>query len=76
MTSPSASAIVSARAFRSTEVVPSKTTSAPRRSAPSRFTFGASVGITTTTRTDLSFPASATACAWFPEEYVMIPFAT
>jgi hypothetical protein len=73
MTSPSASAISSARAFRSTEVVPSNSTSAPSRFAPSTFTFGAVVGMTTTTRTPRSLPASATACAWFPEEYVMIP---
>ena len=76
MTKPSINEICSARAFRSIDVVPSKTISAPRRSAPSRLTFGAVVGMTTTTRTPRSLPAKATACAWLPEEYVMIPDAT
>ena len=68
MASPSAAAISSARARRSTEVVPSRTISAPSRSAPRRFTGGAVVGMTTTARAPRMRAASATPWAWLPEE--------
>ena len=48
MVRPRAAASVSARARRSADVVPSKITSAPNDLAPSTFTRGAVVGITTT----------------------------
>ena len=63
MASPSAACMASARAFRSREGGPSKTTSAPSLRAPSTFTFGAVVGMTTTARTPRSFAARATAWA-------------
>ena len=50
-------------AGRSTDVVPSRMISAPSRRAPSTFTGGAVVGMTTTARTPNSFAASATPCA-------------
>ena len=66
--SPSAAAIFSARARRSTDIVPSNTTSAPSLSAPRRFTGGAVVGMTTTARAPRMRAASATPWAWLPEE--------
>ncbi len=54
-------------------MVPSNTTSAPYRLAPSIFTSGAVVGITMTARTPSTCAASASDWPWFPDEYVMTP---
>jgi hypothetical protein len=52
-----------------------KTISAPSRRTPSTFTFGAFSGMQITAREPRSLAARATACAWFPDEYVTTPRA-
>ncbi len=65
---PRAAAISSATRRRSSDAVPTMTTSAPSASTLARFTAGASDGMTITAGTPSSRAARATPCAWLPDE--------
>jgi hypothetical protein len=61
--------------MRSASCVPASSTRAPSRSAPRAWPAGAFVGITTVAGTPNSRAASATACAWLPDDGATTPRA-
>ena len=65
---PRFAAIASATRLRSSEAVPTTTTSAPSASTRARLSAGASDGMTITAGTPNSRAARATPCAWLPDE--------
>ena len=66
--SPRSAAIRSATIRRSSEAVPTMTTSAPSARTRASLIAGESDGMTMTAGTPNSRAARATPCAWFPEE--------
>ena len=73
--SPRSAARASATSRRSSDAVPTITTSAPSASTRARLIAGASEGMTMTAGTPNSRAARATPWAWLPDEYVMRPRA-
>ena len=73
--SPSRSTSSTARSIRSCVVVPASSMRAPSRSAPPRLAGVTVVGITTTAFTPNRRAASATACAWLPDDGATTPRA-
>ena len=68
MASPRAAAISSATCRRSSDAVPTMTTSAPSASTRARLSAGESEGMTITAGTPNRRAARATPWAWLPDE--------